>query len=120
MGPNFKLVPGLLVDRRPLEDGCFPDVSRQRNRADHPGSGPLCRPDDLLDGLIQDSMIISPQPDSDFFFRGHKPSKLTCDNFLGNLFRNFGITMRLHGKSRPALREGADRRRIPKHLRERH
>src|SRR3990167_1265774 len=69
VGAGLVLVAGVFIDVRRYQDGVAFDAGRQRDRAAHLGAGPLGCLDDFAGGTINEAMIVSLQPNSDFLIR---------------------------------------------------
>src|SRR5436190_4655416 len=72
MRSDFKLLARLLVDVRRTQHGPLILDRRQRNWSSHARAGSLCRLDDFRRRLIQHPVIVSLEPDPDFFVK-HSP-----------------------------------------------
>src|SRR6266404_5189571 len=67
MRSDLELLARFLVNVRRTQDSPLVLDRRQRNRAGHARAGAFSGLDDFSRGLIQHSMIVSLQPDSNFF-----------------------------------------------------
>ena len=66
VGPELKMLHGLLVDVRTADDTEPSNVRRKWSRTCDTGSRALCRIRNLLGRLVDDSVIIGAEPDSYF------------------------------------------------------
>src|SRR5258708_6757210 len=65
MRADLELLARLLVDVRRAQHRELLDLGRQRDRAAHARAGPLGGVDDLARRLVEDAMVVRPQPDAD-------------------------------------------------------
>src|SRR6185437_5408572 len=65
VGADLELLARLLVDMRRAVDRELLDLGRQRNRPAHARAGPFRRVDDLARRLIEDTVVVRSQPDTD-------------------------------------------------------
>src|SRR5579864_8389474 len=89
MRPDLELLTRLLVHMRRAQHGELLDLGRERNGAAHPRTGSLGGVDDLARRLIEDAMIVRPEPDADVLvLDGHGPP--LCDARAALLLYDLG------------------------------
>src|SRR5256714_13783299 len=87
MRSDLKLLARLLIDVRRTQNGPLVFHRGQWNRPSHARSGALCSFDDFRRRLIEHAMIVSLEPDSDFFVQ---------HNFISNCrFSIADLTLKL-------------------------
>src|SRR5438132_10734136 len=85
MRSDLKLLARFLIDVRRAQDGPLVLDRRQWNRPGHAGAGALRCFDNLCRRLIEDSVIVGFEPDSDFFVQHDRYARFQRASFLPEL-----------------------------------
>src|SRR2546425_7544002 len=83
--PDLKLFARFLIDVRRAQDGPLVLDRRQRNRPGDARAGALRRVNDLCLRLVEDSVIVGFEPDSDFFVQHNRYARFQRASFLPEL-----------------------------------
>src|SRR3954468_21023092 len=95
VGADFELLARLLVDVRRALDGELLDVGRHRHRTRDLGARALGGVDDVLRGLVEDTVIVRLEADLDLLFHDARPPRRCWPGQLRRCDGSFGPGLRL-------------------------